>query len=212
MLRRSELSARCDGVHGGRMAGQQVKSEPIRPRAAVWRPCGLPALGRSLPRLLLMVWRGTARAFHSHPPMVVRPGSTLLSGSEVRFLASVRGSGVDYPLASGPAARRPLLLPRGVGLARRGPRPASPSTPVPTPTPPPPPLPPETRRRRRRPHSRRRRRAAAATTVLTAATFPADDDDVLGLVCSELFDSAVIVIHSSVSCLLDGQRLYIRSK
>ena len=122
MLRRSELSARCDGVHGGRMAGQQVKSEPIRPRAAVWRPCGLPALGLILPRLLLMVWRGTARAFHSHPPMVVRPGSTLLSGSEVRFLASVRGSGVDYPLASGPAARRPLLLPRGVGLARRGPR------------------------------------------------------------------------------------------
>ena len=42
----------------------------------------------------------------SHP-MVVRPGSTLLSGSEVRFLAS------------GPVARRTLLLPRGVGLAPR---------------------------------------------------------------------------------------------
>ena len=39
--------------------------------------------------------------------MVVRPGSTLLSGSEVRFLAS------------GPVARRTLLLPRGVGLAPR---------------------------------------------------------------------------------------------
>ena len=38
MLQRSELSVRCDGVHSGRMAGQQVKSEPIRPRAAVWRP------------------------------------------------------------------------------------------------------------------------------------------------------------------------------
>ena len=45
--------------------------------------------------------------------MVVRPGSTLLSGSEVRFFAS------------GPVARRTLLLPRGVGLA---PRAASPST------------------------------------------------------------------------------------
>ena len=109
MLQRSELSVRCDGVHSGRMAGQQVKSEPIRPRAAVWRPSvGCPLA--NLPRLLLM-WRGTARALHSYPPMVVRPGSTLLSGSEVRFLAS------------GPAARRTLLLPRGVGLARRGPSP-----------------------------------------------------------------------------------------
>ena len=72
---------------------QRVNSWAPRPHAAVWLPSlGCP-LGRSLPRLP-MGWRGLARRLCTSPPMVVRPGSTLLSGSGVRFLAS------------GPVARR----------------------------------------------------------------------------------------------------------
>ena len=91
--------------------------------------------------------RGLARWLRASPPMVVHPGSTQLSGFEVRFLVS------------GPRGRKPLLL-RGFGLALR-PLAASPPTPSP-PTP----------RRRRQLHRRRRRRrrrplAAAAVAVAT---------------------------------------------
>ena len=66
---------------------QRVNSWAPRPRAAVWLPSlGYP-LGRSLPRLP-MGWRGLARGLCTSPPMVVRPGSTQLSGFEVRFLVS----------------------------------------------------------------------------------------------------------------------------
>ena len=66
---------------------QRVNSWAPRPHAAVWLPSlGCP-LGRSLPRLP-MGWRGLARGLCTSPPMVVRPGSTQLSGFEVRFLVS----------------------------------------------------------------------------------------------------------------------------
>ena len=68
-------------------AYQRVSSWAPRPHAAVWLPSlGCP-LGRSLPRLP-MGWRGLARGLCTSPPMVVRPGSTQLSGFEVRFLVS----------------------------------------------------------------------------------------------------------------------------
>ena len=68
-------------------AYQRVSSWAPRPHAAVWLPSlGCP-LGRSLPRLP-MGWRGLARGLCTYPPMVVRPGSTQLSGFEVRFLVS----------------------------------------------------------------------------------------------------------------------------
>ena len=60
-------------------AYQRVNSWAPRPHAAVWLPSlGCP-LGRSLPRLP-MGWRGLARGLCTYPPMVVRPGSTQLSG------------------------------------------------------------------------------------------------------------------------------------
>ena len=68
-------------------AYQRVSSWAPRPHAAVRLPSlGCP-LGRSLPRLP-MGWRGLARRLCTCPPMVVRPGSTQLSGFEVRFLVS----------------------------------------------------------------------------------------------------------------------------
>ena len=68
-------------------AYERVNSWAPRPHAAVWLPSlGCP-LGRSLPRLP-MGWRGLARRLCTSPPMVVRPGSTQLSGFEVRFLVS----------------------------------------------------------------------------------------------------------------------------
>ena len=75
-------------------------------------------LGRSLPRLPVG-WRGLARGLRAYLPMVVRPGSTQLSGFEVRFLVS------------GPAARGSPLLLRGVGLALSTPA-ASPPPPIST--------------------------------------------------------------------------------
>ena len=83
----------------------RVKSVGLRPLAAFWRPSlGCP-LGRSLPRLP-MGWRGLARGLRASPPMVVRPGSTQLSGFEVRFLVSgPRGRGVR-PSCCGDSASR----------------------------------------------------------------------------------------------------------
>ena len=62
---------------------RRVKSEPLRPRTAVWLPfLGCP-LGHSLP-WLPMGWGGLARVLRASPPVVVRPGSTQLSRFEVR--------------------------------------------------------------------------------------------------------------------------------
>ena len=52
-----------------------------------------------------MEWRGLAQWLRASPPMVVHPGSTQLSGFEVRFLVS------------GPRGRGGPLLLRGFGLA-----------------------------------------------------------------------------------------------
>ena len=66
---------------------RRVKSEPLRPRTAVWLPSlGCP-LGRSLP-WLPMGWGGLARVLRASPPVVVRPGSTRCRGS--RFDSSCR--------------------------------------------------------------------------------------------------------------------------
>ena len=85
-------------------AYQRVNSWAPRPHAAVWLPSlGCP-LGRSLPRLP-MGWRALARGLCTSPPMVVRPGSTQLSGFEVRFLVSGPRSRVR-PSCCGDSASR----------------------------------------------------------------------------------------------------------
>ena len=83
----------------------RVKSVGLRPHAAFWPPSLSCPLGRSFPRLP-MGWRGLARGLRASPPMVVRPGSTQLSGFEVRFLVSgPRGRGVR-PSCCGDSASR----------------------------------------------------------------------------------------------------------
>ena len=57
-------------------------------------------LGCSLPRLPVG-WRGLVRGLCAYPPMVVRPGSTQLSGFEVRFLVSGPAARGHAPPAAG---------------------------------------------------------------------------------------------------------------
>ena len=93
-------------------AHQRVSSVAPRARAAVWRPSlGCP-LGRSLPRLPVG-WRGLARGLCAYLPMVVRPGSTQLSGFEVRFLVSGPAARGYAPAAAGcrPRAEHPRRQP-----------------------------------------------------------------------------------------------------
>ena len=69
-------------------------------------------LGRSLPRLPVG-WRGLARGLCTYLPMVVRPGSTQLSGFEVRFLVSGPAALGYAPAAAGcrPRAEHPRRQP-----------------------------------------------------------------------------------------------------
>ena len=69
-------------------------------------------LGRSLPRLPVG-WRGLARGLCTYLPMVVRPGSTQLSGFEVRFLVSGPAALGYAPAAAGcrPLAEHPRRQP-----------------------------------------------------------------------------------------------------
>ena len=69
-------------------------------------------LGRSLPRLPVG-WRGLARGLCTYLPMVVRPGSTQLSGFEVRFLVSGPAALGYAPAAAGcrPRAEHPHRQP-----------------------------------------------------------------------------------------------------